>query len=413
MKRKIAMITIISLIFATSLSIATAENVDEKEPPSSELAITEHSNKIAEVQFRNEIDGLNIGTLPFYGYWAWDPDPNNTFEGPVSFNSTTPGNIKVIKKTSSVGFISGGTWALGKWYGCEYALGEWEDAQPLIWTIHPVIGEMTIIGSYDPMETNLTFNGLAYDHITEVMYGCSNNALYEVNMDTGASSFVGNFGISECIMIAIAFDGSGNLYGTELVTDSLYSINPITGAATQIGSGLGINLNYAQDMAFDIDTDTLYLSAYTIAPVKEGALYTCNTVTGIATKVGKFQGAAEITGFAIPYSGIPKIISSSIQGGKLKIGESKLQCTIKNIGGLRCTNVTLRITSHRGFVLGLGTKPIVYYLEPGKTVNLTSQTIYGIGFPMVTLIITATQESSEITYRLTKDAYVFGILWWC
>jgi hypothetical protein len=73
----------------------------------------------------------------------------------------------------------------------------------------------------------------------------------------------------------------------------------------------------------------------------------------------------------------------------------------------------LKITSHRGFILGLGVKPIVYYLEPGKSVNITSQTIYGIGFPMVTLIITATQESSKITYRITKDAYVFGILWWC
>ena len=157
----------------------------------------------------------------------------------------------------------------------------------------------------------------------------------------------------------------------------------------------------------------LYLSAFTIEPVKEGALYTCNKVTGVANKVGTFQGAAEITGLAIPYSGIPKIISTSIKGGNLRIGESKLQCTLKNIGGLRCTNVTLKITSHRGFILGWGTKPIVYYLEPGKTVNLTSQTLYGIGFPMITLIITATQESSEITYSIPKDAYVFGILWWC
>jgi hypothetical protein len=411
MKRKIALITVISLIVATTFPIASAINVDEKETPSSRLAITEHSNKLAEVHFRNDIEELNKGTLPFYGYCAWYP--GRPFEGPVSFNSTTPGDITEIKKTSSEGFISGGTWALGKWYGCEYALGEWEDTQPLIWTIHPVIGEMTIVGNYDPEGTNLTFNGLAYNHITEIMYGCSNNALYEVNMSTGASSFVGNFGISDCIMIAIAFDGDGNLFGTELVTDSLYSINPISGEATQIGDGLGININYQQDMAFDIDTDTLYLSAYTIAPVKEGALYTCNKVTGVANKVGTFQGAAEITGFAIPYSGIPKIISSSIIGGNLRIGQSRLQCTIKNIGGLRCNNVTLKITSHRGFILGLGVKPIVYYLEPGKSVNITSQTIYGIGFPMVTLIITATQESSKITYRITKDAYVFGILWWC
>ena len=411
MKNEIAIIIIGSLLIATTFPIATAIDVDELEPPSSGLAFTTSSNKVAEIQFYNEIEGLNIQTLRFYGYCAWDP-PTNTFEGPVFFNSTTPDDIKKIKQTSSEGFISGGTWALGKWYGCEYSLGEWKDPQPFIWTIHPVIGEMTVVGNYDPDGTNLTFNGLAYDHNSEIMYGCSSNALYEVNMDTGASSYVGNFGLSECIMIAIAFDDSGNLYGTELVTDSLYSIDPQNGEATKIGS-LGININYQQDMAFDIDSGTLYLSAYTISPVKEGALYTCNTETGDATKVGTFQGSAEITGFAIPYSGIPKILSSSVKGGNLIIGESKLQCTIKNIGGLRCTNVTLSITSQRGIILGLGTKPIVYYLEPGKTANISSQTLFGIGFPMVTLIITATQESSKKTYSITKDALVFGILWRC
>jgi len=412
MRSKIAILIIGSLIIATTFPIATAINVDEKEPPSSGLATPEFSNKVTEVQFINDIDELNLRTLPFYGYCAWDPTPppDNLKEGPVSFDPSAPDNISQIKKTSSSAFISGGTWALGKWYGCEYGLGE---GQPLIWTIHPVIGEMTVIGSYDPEGTNLSFNGLAYDHNTEIMYGCSYNALYEVNMDTGASSFVGNFGISECIMIAIAFDDSGNLYGTELVTDSLYSINPNNGAATKVGSGLGINLNYQQDMAFDIDTGTLYLSAYTIAPVKEGALYTCNKVSGVASKVGKFQGSAEITGFAIPYSGIPKIISTSINGGILNIGESKIQCTIKNIGGLLCKNITLQITSNRGLIFGIDTKPIIYYLRPGTTVNLTSQTIIGIGLPMKLLIITATQESSKKTYSITKEALLFGLLWWC
>ena len=100
---------------------------------------------------------------------------------------------------------------------------------------------MTQVGSYDPSGTGLSFTGLAYDHNTGIMYACSNKSLYQVNMNNGASSFVGNFGIPECIMIAIAFDGFGNLYGTELTTDSLYSINPKNGAATPIGSGLGIN----------------------------------------------------------------------------------------------------------------------------------------------------------------------------
>jgi hypothetical protein len=410
MKRKIAIIIFTSLLIASTLPIVTAENVCEKEPsPSSGLAPTSLSNEQTEYQSINEIDGLNIQSFPFYGYCA--VPSGKLDEGPVSFNSTSPEDIKQIEQTSSSQFISGGTWALGKWYGCEYAWGD--EAQPLIWTIHPAIGEMTIVGNYDPEGTKITFNGLAYDHVTEIMYGCSHSSLYEVNIDTGASSWVGDFGISDGTMIAIAFDGSGELYGIELNTDSLYSIDPKSGESIQIGSGLGINLNYAQDMAFDIDDDILYLSAYTIEPVKEGALYTCDKETGIATKVGTFQGAAEITGFAIPYSGIPKIISTSIEGGVLKIGESKVQCTIKNIGGKRCENVTLELTSKRGLIFGVGKKPVIYYLKPGETVNLTSQRIYGIGLFKNSLTITTIQVTSEKTYSITKDALIFGRLWWC
>lgn len=407
MKKKIAIMIICSLLMVATLPLVTAQNIDEKEPLSSGLATD--SNKMEKGPFRDDIEGLNVRTPPFYGYCAWNASSNLT-KGPVSFDPTTPGNITQISYTSSNEFISGATWALGKWYGCEFGLG---DGQPLIWTIHPVIGEMTQVGSYDPDGTNLSFNGLAYDHNTDTMYGCSGIALYEVNMDTGASSWVGNFGITDCIMIAIAFDGSGTLFGIELTTDSFYSINPKNAEVKKIGSGLGININYAQDMAFDIDTDTLYLSAYTIAPVKEGALYTCNKVTGIALKVGTFQGAAEITGFAIPYSGIPKIDSTSIKGGIIRIGESKLQCTIKNIGGLTCINISLKITSKRGLILGLGTKPVISSLAPGETANLTSPSIIGIGLLRKSLIITATQDSSEKTHSITKNAVVFGILWWC
>ncbi len=46
----------------------------------------------------------------------------------------------------------------------------------------------------------------------------------------------------------------------------------------------------------------LCLSAWTVQPLFEGALYTCNVDTGRATKVGTFQGGDIcMTGFSIPY----------------------------------------------------------------------------------------------------------------
>jgi len=414
MKIKILSILVFILLIAAVLSVEARQNLNEDETPSCGLASNiSASCKMTDVQVLNDIEGINERALPFYGCCAWNATSNLT-KGPVSFNPANPGNITQIapQNENCKEFISGATWAVGKWYGCEFGLG-WEVRQPWIWTIHPVTGEMTLVGSYDPEGTNLSFNGLAYNHISGIMYGCSSTDLYKVNMNTGASSLVGSFGIPEGIMIAIAFDGSGNLYGTEVTTDSLYSINPANGIAKKIGNGLGININYAQDMAFDIDTGILYLSAYTIAPVKEGALYTCNKFTGVAKKVGTFQGAAEIAGLAIPYGGIPHLIPSTIKGGILKIGESKIQLTIKNTGGLTCTNVTLKISSKRGLILALGTKPLIPQIYPGATVNITSSFIIGFGFLMRSLIITATEDSYGKTDSITKNALIFGLLWSC
>ncbi|UCD13408.1 MAG: hypothetical protein JSW60_07585 [Thermoplasmatales archaeon] len=408
MKKKIVVISVCALLIATALPVVATQNVEENEAPSCGPATTTVSSEMAKVLFQNDINGINERAVPFYGYCTWDPS-STLVPGPVSFNPTTPGTITQIASTSSTEFISGGTWAVGKWYGCEFALGV---GQPLIWTIHPIIGEMTQVGSYDPDGTNLSFNGLAYDPTTNIMYGCSSTDLYKVNMTTGASSWVGNFGITGGIMIAIAFDGSGNLYGTELITDSLYSIDPTNGVATPIGTGLGININYAQDMAFDLDTGILYLSAYTIAPIKEGALYTCNTDTGVATKVETFQGAAEITGFAIPYCGVLQIVPSSIKGGILKIGQSKIQFTIANTGGLPCIDVAVTIACKRGLIFVLGKISVIDSISPGGTFTVTSPRIIGIGL-RTQLTITANETSCGSTDTQTKKALVFGPLWSC
>jgi hypothetical protein len=300
MKKNIISIFVFLLLIATVLPVLATQKAELDEAPSCRPATTTTITKTERVQIQKNIETSNKGVAPFYGYCVWDPS-GTLVQGPVYFYPTDPGTITQIASTSSNDFISGGTWTTGKWFCCEFAMSS--IGEPWIWRINPVIGEMTQVVNYDPEGTGLSFNGLAYDNVTHNMYGCSSSALYKVDMITGSSSLVGNFSITNGIMIGITFDGSGNLYGTEVTTDSLYSINPANGIATKIGNGLGININYAQDMAFDIDNGILYLSAYISTPgFREGALYICDTTTGIATKVGTFQGGAEIDGFAIPYN---------------------------------------------------------------------------------------------------------------
>ena len=232
------------------------------------------------------IDPLNLGVLGdrFYAYNTYDPS-GVLPAGPVYFDSEYPGTITLLKMSTSPDFIAGATWAVDTWYGCQFGNG-W------LWTIDEVTGTMTLIGG-----GGASLHGLAYDPTTGNMYGASDINLYTINMSNGQQALVGPFNTGGT-MIGIAFDGKGTLYGEDLGTDCLYSVNPLTGATTEIGS-LGIDLNYAQDMAYDITWNILYLAAFTGTSL--GQLYTCNITNGECTLVGNFQGGAEIDGFAIPY----------------------------------------------------------------------------------------------------------------
>ncbi len=221
----------------------------------------------------------------FYGYNAIDPS-GALPSGPVYFDPEDPGTITLLQKTTSPDFIAGGTWAVMTWYGCQFNNG-W------LWTIDKVTGTMTKIGG-----GGVGLNGLAYDVTTGKMYGASSKDLYAINMSNGEQTLIGPF--NGGLIVGIAFDGNGTLYAEDIGADCLYSVNPLTGASTLIGSfGGEINLNYAQDMAYDIENDILYFSAF--ENTYGGQLYTCNVTTGELTLVGDFQGHMDMTGFAIPY----------------------------------------------------------------------------------------------------------------
>lgn len=246
----------------------------------------------------NEIIDLEFRGTQFYAYCYKDPS-GTLVEGPVKFDHSDPGSIIQLAPTTSNDFIFGGTWTdkdNGTWYGCEFGI----NGNRNIWTINNETGEMTLVGSYYPGPG--TLYGLAYDPTTGIMYGCDSSNLYEICMFTGVSTLVGPLKES-VILPGLAFDGNGILYGECVNTDSLYQINTSTGTATLIGP-LGIDIDDVQDMAYDIDNDILYLAANTKSPT-ESALYTCDTSTGAATKVGTFQGNARLTGFAIQYGDVP------------------------------------------------------------------------------------------------------------
>jgi len=322
---------ILLLVCAVAIPASTAAVQQEADDNTTQhsCGLAPKMNVIADQTTSNIINtnGPTAFGEPFYAYVAYDPAAELP-EGPCFFSPSNPAEITSIAPTSSNNFISGATWANGQWYGCEY--GSPGDTD--IYTIDPNTGDMTVVGSYDPGSTGIILNGLAYDKTSGTMYACSSYDLYTIDMDTGASTQIGTFPGSP-LMIAIDFDHEGNLYGIDIVNDSLYEIDTATAVTTLVGL-LGYNLNYAQDMAYDSDTNTMYASAYDW--VTGGGLYTINLGTGAMTFIDNFKNAAEVTGFAIPTGASVQI--SSLTGG---LGLSLL---VKNLGSEAAENVVITAT---------------------------------------------------------------------
>ena len=95
---------------------------------------------------------------------------------------------------------------------------------------------------------------------------------------------VAGFGINESDPGGLAFDPNTNtLYMVGSDYDALFTVNTSTGVAIRVGSAtrFGVNTFVPRDLAFDPNTDTLYMvESY------DNRLYTLNTSTGIATRVG-------------------------------------------------------------------------------------------------------------------------------
>jgi len=159
MKRKIVCIFVLTLLIATAVPVigmtSQQNNFGKNDYINHQSKGIQYSDIYNKVQKTTK--PLEITGTPFYGYVTYDPLYLLTI-GPCSFMPTNPGLITSLAPTSSTGFLSGGTWAKGIWYGCE-CFGD-----PYIWTINPITGAMTTLGSYDPTGIGIIiaiiFNGV-------------------------------------------------------------------------------------------------------------------------------------------------------------------------------------------------------------------------------------------------------------
>lgn len=115
-----------------------------------------------------------------------------------------------------------------------------------------------------------TWSGLTIDPATGAFYASSVTALYSIDATNPAGcnpTLIGTFNTTGATVIDIAMNATGQMYAHDIVDDALYSVDMATGAATLIGS-TGYDGNYAQGMDFDHNDGTLYAFLLTIDPVE-------------------------------------------------------------------------------------------------------------------------------------------------
>ena len=168
-----------------------------------------------------------------------------------------------------------------------------------LYTVDTATGATTLVGPSAPGggESWTGLTGASDGKMYGVATTCSSSTLYTVDLGTGGLTTIGNITNGACV-IDIAITPGGQMFGVEIQSDNLISIDPATGAGTVIGS-IGFNANYAQGMDYEDTSGTLYLAAYS----SQGELRIADPATGNTVLVGAFPGGAEVDSLAFATGG--------------------------------------------------------------------------------------------------------------
>lgn len=214
-------------------------------------------------------------------------------------------------------------------------------------TINLTNGAPTVIapvtGAYPPTSgvTDIVINPQ-----TGAAFVSNATALFTINLATGVTTLVGNMLPAGQVMIDLAINCQGQMFGHNIIDDSLYSVNTTTGAATRIGTH-GLAANFAQGMDFDNEDGLLYAWIYT-----GGGTYTYGTfnlATGALaplnanTPSGEYEGAIRNTCGVVAAD--LALTQSNNAGGALLVGNTfQKTLTVTNNGPSAATAITVTDT---------------------------------------------------------------------
>jgi hypothetical protein len=245
------------------------------------------------------------------------------------------------------------------------------DTNDQLGTINLTSGVFTSVVACPPGGGEVNWTGLSIHPATGVFYASTATKLFTINPVTGSATLIGSFGTST--MIAIAINMQGQMYGHDISSDSIYSIDMSTGTATLIGA-TGYSANYAQGMDFDNEDGTLYIFLYLGSG--SNVFGTVNLTTGAVTPLavnaplGEFEGAVQTAGMELSKVYLPLIMGKPYEMPETPVLEDINNSgyggyTLNWSGSSQATTYTLQEDDNIGF-----TSPTVAYSGANTTVDL-------------------------------------------
>jgi hypothetical protein len=184
-----------------------------------------------------------------------------------------------------------------KQYGVDYFQGD-------LYAISTLDGTATLVGSTglgaccyivaSGMRWDAT-TGTTFLVITDFHPDVRSAKLYSIDLTTAATTLIGP--LSGAIR-DIAIDRNGLMYGIDSDADTLVAIDKTNGVSQTIGS-LGFDAVFGEGLDFDVQTGVLYLAS---ADETTKSMYTVDPLTGAATYQSAM--ASEVDGMAIAISGV-------------------------------------------------------------------------------------------------------------
>lgn len=175
-------------------------------------------------------------------------------------------------------------------------------------TIDPATGaQLTSVAITGTRAGEIT--SIAADPLTGTLYGNTTpgfgdtggvgDRLYTIDPLTGAATLVGASGaIGFSNTYALGFTQSGLLYGISDDSDELIVIDLVTGAGTAIGA---VSLSLSFDIASRPEDDIMFA-----LDSSSGSLWTLDLATAAATLVGAWSGPTNLAGLAFLADEVPE-----------------------------------------------------------------------------------------------------------